>query len=97
MPRPERLSPDDVAAALRDLPLWSGDADGLRRTVELPSFRDAVAAINAIADVAEEMDHHPDVDLRWRTLHLALVSHSAGGVTELDLALARRIDALLPG
>jgi 4a-hydroxytetrahydrobiopterin dehydratase len=96
MPRPERLSPDDVAAALRDLPLWSGDADGLRRTVELPSFRDAVAAINAIADVAEEMDHHPDIDLRWRTLHLALVSHSAGGVTELDLTLARRIDALLP-
>jgi 4a-hydroxytetrahydrobiopterin dehydratase len=97
MPRPERLSPDDVAAALRDLPLWSGDGDGLRRTVELPSFRDAVAAINAIADVAEEMDHHPDIDLRWRTLHLTLASHSAGGVTELDLALARRIDALLPG
>ena len=50
----------------------------------------------AIADVAEEMDHHPDIDLRWRTLHLTLVSHSAGGVTELDLELARRIDALLP-
>ena len=96
MPRPARLSPDDVAAALRALPLWSGDADGLRRTVELPSFRDAVAAIDAIADVAEEMDHHPDIDLRWRTLHLRLVSHSAGGVTELDLELARRIDALVP-
>ena len=40
------------------------------------------------------MDHHPDIDLRWRTLHLTLVSHSAGGVTELDLELARRIDAL---
>ncbi|MGY2065517.1 4a-hydroxytetrahydrobiopterin dehydratase [Blastococcus sp. SYSU DS0619] len=96
MPRPPRLSPDDVSAALGGLPLWSGDADGLRRTVELPSFRDAVAAIVAIADVAEEMDHHPDVDLRWRTLHLTLVSHSAGGVSELDLELARRIDALLP-
>jgi 4a-hydroxytetrahydrobiopterin dehydratase len=96
MPRPEPLSPDAVTAALRDLPLWSGDTDGLRRTVELPSFRDAVAAIDAIADVAEEMDHHPDIDLRWRTLHLALVSHSAGGVTENDLELARRIDALLP-
>jgi 4a-hydroxytetrahydrobiopterin dehydratase len=96
MPRPERLSPDDVAAALRDLPLWSGDGDALRRTVDLPTFRDAVAAIDAIADVAEEMDHHPDIDLRWRTLHLTLSSHSAGGVTELDLALARRIDALLP-
>jgi 4a-hydroxytetrahydrobiopterin dehydratase len=96
MPRPPRLSPDDVARALGDLPLWSGDADGLRRSVELASFRDAVAAIVAIADVAEEMDHHPDVDLRRRTLHLALVSHSAGGVSELDLALARRIDTLLP-
>lgn len=96
MPRPPRLSPDAVARALTDLPRWSGHVDGLRRTVELPSFRDAVAAIVAIADVAEEMDHHPDVDLRWRTLHLSLVSHSEGGVSELDLALARRIDALLP-
>jgi 4a-hydroxytetrahydrobiopterin dehydratase len=96
MPVPARLSPDELAAALHGLPQWSGDGDGLRRTVELPSFRDAVAAIGAIADVAEELDHHPDIDLRWRTLHLALVTHSAGGVTENDLALARRIDALLP-
>ncbi len=97
MPRPPRLSPDEIAAALHGLPSWSGDGGGLRRTVELPSFRDAVDAVVRIADVAEEMDHHPDVDLRWRTLHLALVSHSAGGVTDLDLQLARRIDALLPG
>ncbi|MGY1828716.1 4a-hydroxytetrahydrobiopterin dehydratase [Blastococcus sp. SYSU DS0541] len=96
MPRLPRLSADRVAEALRALPRWSGDADGLRRTVELPGFRDAVAAIVAIADVAEEMDHHPDIDLRYRTLHLHLVSHSAGGVSELDLELARRIDALLP-
>src|SRR3954466_14145584 len=96
MPRPSRLSPDEIAAALHGLPSWSGDGDGLHRTVELPTFRDAVAAIVAIADVAEELDHHPDVDLRWRTLHLTLATHSAGGVTDLDLQLARRIDALLP-
>jgi 4a-hydroxytetrahydrobiopterin dehydratase len=95
MARPPRLTPDELTAALEALPQWSGDTDGIRRTVELPSFRDAVAAIVAIADVAEELDHHPDVDLRWRTLHLALVSHSAGGVTQLDLDLAHRIDALL--
>ena len=93
---PDRLTPDQVSTALQDLPNWSGDADGLRRTVELPSFRDAVAAINSIADVAEEMDHHPDIDLRWRTLHLSVVSHSAGGVTDNDVQLARRIDAMLP-
>ena len=96
MSRPARLSPDELSAALPGLSDWSGDGDGIHRTVELPTFRDAVAAIVRIADVAEEMDHHPDVDLRWRTLHLTLVSHSAGGVTELDLELARRIDALLP-
>ena len=96
MPRPSRLSPDEIAAALHGLPAWSGDGDGISRTVELPSFQDAVAAIVAIADVAEELDHHPDVDLCWRTLHLAVVTHSAGGVTELDLELARRIDAVLP-
>src|SRR3712207_5721175 len=87
MPRPPRLAPHELTAALRGLPLWSGDGDGIHRSVALPSFRDAVAAIVAIADVAEEMDHHPDIDLRWRTLHLTLVSHSAGGVSELDLQL----------
>jgi 4a-hydroxytetrahydrobiopterin dehydratase len=97
MPRPPRLSPDEISAALHGLPHWTGDGDGIRRSIELPRFRDAVSAIVAIADVAEEMDHHPDIDLRWRTLHVAVVSHSAGGVTELDLELARRIDALLPG
>lgn len=96
MPRPPILSPDEIVAALRGLPHWSGDGGGIHRTVVLPTFRDAVDAIVAIADVAEEMDHHPDVDLRWRTLHLAVVTHSAGGVTALDLELARRIDALLP-
>jgi 4a-hydroxytetrahydrobiopterin dehydratase len=97
MPRPPRLPPAEIETALHALPEWSGDGDGIRRTVELPSFRDAVATIVRIADVAEEMDHHPDVDLRWRTLHLHLSTHSVGGVTALDLQLARRIDALLPG
>jgi 4a-hydroxytetrahydrobiopterin dehydratase len=92
-----RLSPDELSAALHGLPLWSGDGEGIHRSVELPSFRDAVAAIGSIADVAEGLDHHPDIDLRWRTLHLHLVSHSAGGVTDKDLTLARRIDELLPG
>jgi 4a-hydroxytetrahydrobiopterin dehydratase len=97
MPGPPRLSPDEISAALHGLPLWSGDGEGIHRSVELPSFRDAVAAIGRIADVAEEMDHHPDIDLRWRTLHLHVVTHSAGGVTANDVELARRIDALLPG
>jgi 4a-hydroxytetrahydrobiopterin dehydratase len=97
MTRPPRLSPDEVTAGLTRLPAWSGGADGIERTAELPSFRAAVDTIVAIAAVAEEMDHHPDIDLRWRTLRIAVVTHSAGGVTELDLELARRVDALLLG
>jgi 4a-hydroxytetrahydrobiopterin dehydratase len=96
VPRPPRLSPEDVTAALNELPLWSGGTDGIERTIRLPSFRAAVEAIGMIADVAEEMDHHPDIDLRWTKIRVAVVTHSAGGLTELDLALARRVDALLP-
>ena len=91
------LTPDELVEALVDLPRWTGDVHGLRRTVELPSFRDAVAAVVAIADIAEELDHHPDIDLRWRTLHLAVVTHSAGAVTPKDLQLAARIDGVLRG
>jgi 4a-hydroxytetrahydrobiopterin dehydratase len=97
VPRPPRLSPDDVDAALSDLPLWSGGTDGIERTLELPSFRAAVEAISMIADVAEELDHHPDMDLRWTKVRVAVVTHSAGGLTELDLELARRVDVLVPG
>ena len=91
------LTPDELVEALVDLPRWTGDVHGLRRSVELPGFRDAVSAIAAIADIAEELDHHPDIDLRWRTLHLAVVTHSAGAVTPMDLRLAARIDAIMPG
>jgi 4a-hydroxytetrahydrobiopterin dehydratase len=97
VPRPPKLSPEELATALPDLPLWSGDSAGLRRSVKLPTFADAVAAIVRIGFVAEQMDHHPDVDLRWRRLDITLVSHSAGGVSELDVELARRIDGLFPG
>ena len=97
MPRPPRLSPDDVDAGLAALPLWSGGTDGIERTIELPSFRAAAEAVSMIADVAEQLDHHPDMDLRWCRLRVAVVTHSAGGLTELDLQLARRVDALFPG
>ncbi|MCZ2827117.1 MULTISPECIES: 4a-hydroxytetrahydrobiopterin dehydratase [unclassified Modestobacter] len=97
MPRPPRLSPADVDAALSGLPLWSGGPDGIERTLQLPTFRASVEAISAIADVAELLDHHPDLDLRWTTVRVAVVTHSAGGLTELDLELARRVDVLFPG
>jgi 4a-hydroxytetrahydrobiopterin dehydratase len=89
------LTPDEVDAALRDLPGWTGDAAALRRTVTCPTFRDAVALVDAVADAAEELDHHPDIDLRYRDVTFALSTHTAGGVTAYDVELARRIGALV--
>jgi len=55
----------------------------------------AIAAVSRIAAIAEELDHHPDIDIRWRTVTLVVSTHSAGGVTAADVELARRIDEVL--
>ena len=86
------LSDDAVADALSGLPGWEREGDAIVRTVKLPTFRAAIDTVDAVADAAENADHHPDIDIRWRTVHLALTTHDAGGLTELDLALAVNID-----
>jgi len=86
-----------VAEALATLDGWTGDTTALTRTAELASFPAAIAAVDRVAVVAEELDHHPDIDIRWRTLTFRLSTHSAGGVTQRDVELARRIDAIVAG
>jgi len=93
---PDVLSDDAVAVALATVSGWSGDHRAIRRTVECPSFPAAIAFVDRIAVAAEAADHHPDIDVRWRTVHLVLSTHSAGGVTRKDLDLAAEIDALAP-
>jgi 4a-hydroxytetrahydrobiopterin dehydratase len=92
---PEVLDNDAVAAALADLDGWRGDAKEISRTVELVSFPAAIAVVDRVAEVAETLDHHPDIDIRWRTLTFHCVTHSAGGVTDYDIQLARRIDEIV--
>lgn len=92
---PELLSGDTVAAMLKNLAGWSGDTKEIARTVELSSFPAAIQVVNRVAEVAEEMDHHPDIDIRWATLTFRCATHSMGGVTERDLALAERINAIV--
>jgi 4a-hydroxytetrahydrobiopterin dehydratase len=91
----ELITEAELAAAIFELPEWGGDSLALRRSFECPSFRKAIEAVDKIADIAEELDHHPDIDIRWRTLLLSVSTHSAGGVTLADLELARRIDGVL--
>src|SRR5262245_26736611 len=93
----ELLSAADIAARLAELDGWSGDSTGIRRTAKLPTFLGAIGVVDQVAAVAEEMDHHPDMDIRWRTLTFICATHSAGGVTGRDMDLARRIDDIIAG
>ncbi|ADG89385.1 4a-hydroxytetrahydrobiopterin dehydratase [Thermobispora bispora] len=74
---------------------WRRDGNTLRRSVVAPDFRTAIAIVNEIAEQAEALNHHPDIDIRWRTLHFALTTHDAGALTDLDYTLAARIDGIL--
>ncbi|OZM83780.1 4a-hydroxytetrahydrobiopterin dehydratase [Pseudonocardia sp. MH-G8] len=87
------LHDEDIARALGDLPGWERDGDSLVRTAELPSFPAAIAVVDRVAAIAEERDHHPDIDIRWRSLTFRCSTHSEGGITELDVALAEAISA----
>ena len=91
---PAILSEDEIARAMLELDGWTADATQLRRSVKAPSFAAGIRLVDAVAEVAEAMDHHPDIDIRWTTITFTCSTHSAGGVTELDVALARRIDEL---
>jgi 4a-hydroxytetrahydrobiopterin dehydratase len=88
------LSDDEVAAALAGLSGWTGTTEAVSRTVEAADFLAAIALVNRVAEAAEAADHHPDIDIRWRTVTFTLSTHSAGGVTGKDMEMARRIDEL---
>jgi 4a-hydroxytetrahydrobiopterin dehydratase len=89
------LTNDQVDAALPDLNGWERSDGALRRSIEFPAFLQGVDAVGRVAELAEQNDHHPDIDIRWRTVTFALVTHSAGGITEQDLEMAKAIDQLL--
>ncbi|MGJ0120515.1 4a-hydroxytetrahydrobiopterin dehydratase [Williamsia sp. MIQD14] len=92
--RPRPLSPDEIDEARPTLPRWEWGDGVIRRSIEAPSFAEAIEFVRRVAEVAERRDHHPDIDIRWRAVTLALSTHSAGGLTALDLESAREYDAL---
>ena len=81
----------DSALAARH-PGWTGSPEKLARSIEFANFLTAVEFVNRIAPRCEELDHHPDLALRWRWVDVELSTHSAGGVTELDVTLAGIVD-----
>ena len=89
-----RLEQQEIDTALAgDLKQWTQDGDSLVRTVEAPSFLEAIDVVRRVAEVAEEADHHPDIDIRYTKIRMALSTHDAGGITAADMKLAAEIQA----
>jgi 4a-hydroxytetrahydrobiopterin dehydratase len=91
------LSASEVDSSLDEQHIgWERVDDELVTTVELHDFAAALAFVNAVGAAAEAANHHPDIDIRWNKVRLVLTTHSVGGLTVLDLALAAAIDRLRP-
>jgi 4a-hydroxytetrahydrobiopterin dehydratase len=93
----ELLSEEEIAATLAMLTGWERIGRSLVRSVKLPTFPDAIALVDKVAVEAERANHHPDIDIRWRTVTFICSTHSKGGITTLDVALAQTIDELVAG
>lgn len=90
-----KLTADELNAFLQQHPHWKQQGDSLTRTIEFPSFLEGIAFVGKVAQIAEQHDHHPDIDIRWRKVTFTLTTHDAGGLTFRDPKVASEIDALL--
>jgi 4a-hydroxytetrahydrobiopterin dehydratase len=89
-----RLPPEALQTFLAGHPGWEHTGGMIRRTYEFPAFLAGIAFVERVAQAAERADHHPDIDIRWRKVTLALVTHDAGGLTSRDTGLAAEADRL---
>ena len=89
------LADNELSSALKKLPDWEQEGDAITRTVEFESFTEAVDFVNDLAEIAEEAQHHPDIDIRYSKVTLSLTTHDVGGLTDADVELAQRIDRLV--
>jgi 4a-hydroxytetrahydrobiopterin dehydratase len=86
------MDDNEITQALQGLPHWQRYGDSITRVVDAPSFLEGIDLVAAVARAAEAADHHPDIDIRWRTVTFTLSTHSEGGLTGKDFALAGEID-----
>ena len=93
MANKSRLSPEEARARVGGLQGWELAGDAIRRRYKFASFKESIAFVNKVAELAERADHHPDILIEYDKVTLTLSSHDAGGLTERDFALARSIDA----
>ena len=89
------MTEEECTAGLGNLPQWRREGQCLVRVTKRASFMEGIDLVRQVAELAEARDHHPDIDIRWRTLTFGLTTHSAGGLTQKDFDLAREIEDLL--
>lgn len=89
------LTDDEVDAAAAELDGWDRADGALRRSIKFPAFLDGIEAVRRVGAHAESEDHHPDIDIRWRTVTFALMTHSEGGITDKDVQMARDINGIV--
>jgi 4a-hydroxytetrahydrobiopterin dehydratase len=92
---PELLTDEDKGKALGRLREWRLSDGTFERTVELANFPQAIQVVNRVAEIAENNNHHPDIDIRWRTVTFRCTTHSENGVTANDVTLAEEIDGVI--
>ena len=90
-----KLNDTEIQERLGDLSGWTHGDDTIRKTFQFPSFPAAIAFVTHVGFLAEAAGHHPDIDIRWRKVLLALTTHDAGGLTEKDFDLATQIDEIM--
>ena len=86
------LTPEEIRASLRLLDPWKRRGCVITREFRLKDFVEAMRFENAVARIAEKVQHHPDIDIRWNTVRLALTTHDAGGLTTMDFEVAQAIE-----
>lgn len=88
------LDDQEIRSRLDALRGWTREGDAIRKTYTLDSFPEAIAFVNRIADVSQNADHHPDIDIRFDRVSCTLATHSEGGLTRKDFDLAQKLDVL---
>jgi 4a-hydroxytetrahydrobiopterin dehydratase len=87
-----KLSDLEIRRALATLPGWSRKGDALNKTYSFARFADGIRFVDQVAELADGMNHHPDIDIRYTNITFSLSSHDAGGITQRDLDLAKAIE-----
>ena len=93
----ELLNTQDIKAWLKKLPEWEQEKKSIERTFEFDDFTQAIDFVNSVAEIAEDEEHHPDIDVRYTKVRIALSTHSEGGITDLDFEVAEKIETLVDG